>query len=532
MPLPARVHALAVEFRGFGIRDSKRNLRSGGNRLRNVLLTSTALFVALGAGHHFTVHAQSDVSDADLTAASGPRVVRLGSASGAGRPVELPLEVYVARVLAGEAEPRAAEGSQRALAIAIRTFAIVNAGRHAREGFDLCDSTHCQVPRAATATTRRATRATTGQVLTRNGTPAEVFYSASCGGYSESAAEVWPGADYPYMPAAPDEMHAEDAPWTLALTLREIEQSLRAAGFQGQLTSISIDGRNVSGRVTRLRLAGLRPDLIAGDRFRGVIGATRVRSTAFTLEPSGESVRLTGRGYGHGVGMCVIGAARRAARGDSAEMILSKYFPGLEITRLAGASAPASTARPAPASIPRPGAASMSRAGIVVNVGGASGITADQLFRVATQAHDDMVAALGSSVAPISIRVHESIDTFRAATNKPWWVSAVSIDTSIDLVPASVLAQREGVEFTLRTAMAEVLVAESLRGRPAWVRVGAARYFGRGTRTNQASGAVRCPSDAELNLAVSAAAQRDAESRAEACFAREYARTGDWRAVR
>ena len=527
MPLPAGVLALALGLAGLGARHDRLVLRDS----RFVLLALLAFFVVLNAGHHFDVHAQADVSDADLTAASGGRVVRLGSASGTSRPVELPLEVYVARVLAGEAEPRAAEGSQRALAIAIRTFAIVNAGRHAREGFDLCDTTHCQVPRAATATTRRATFATTGQILTWNGAPAEVFYSASCGGYSESAAEVWPGANYPYMPSAPDEMHAEDAAWTVALTLREIEQSLRSSGFQGELTSISIDGRNASGRVTQLRLGGLRPDLIAGDRFRAVLGVTRVRSTAFTLEQSGGSARLTGRGYGHGVGMCVIGAARRAARGDSAEMILSRYFPGLQISRLGGASI-ASTARPAPASLPKPGAATMSRSGIVVNVGRSSGIEADQLFRLATQAHDEMVAALGSSVAPISIRVHDTLDGFRARTNRPWWVSAVAVDTSIDMVPASVLAQRDGLEFTLRTAMAEILVADALRGRPAWVRVGAARFFARARVTTQASVAAACPSDAELNLAVSAAAQRDAESRAEACFSREYARTGNWRSVR
>ena len=119
----------------------------------------------------------------------------------------------------------------------------------------------------------------------------------------------------------------------------------------------------------------------------------------------------------------------------------------------------------------------------MVNVGPSSGITADELLSAAVRAHNDMAAALGSSVAPISIRVHDSLDLFRAATNRPWWVSAVTAGTSIDLAPASVLVQREGVELTLRTAVAEVLVTGSLRGRPAWVRVGAARYYGRGGTT-------------------------------------------------
>jgi stage II sporulation protein D len=482
-----------------------------------------------------TAHAQSDITDADLAAASGTRTVRLGSASGAGRPATIPLEVYVARVLAGEAEPRAAEGAQRALAIAIRTFALVNAGRHAQNGFDLCDSTHCQVPRAATALTRRAAFATAGQILTRNGRPAEVFYSASCGGHTESADQVWPGADYPYMPAVPDEVHGEDVSWTLVLTLQDIQRALRSAGFEGELTAVSVDDRNASGRATRLRLTGLRPDSIAGDRFRAVLGATRVRSTAFSIELKGGSARFTGRGYGHGVGMCVIGAGRRAGRGDSVEAILAKYFPGLTLTPLDRASGPAPVSRGSGAILAPPAAAARpGRGGIAVDVGPASGIAAPELMRLARQAHDDLARTLGSSVAPITVRVHESIESFRTATGRPWWVSAVSNDTSIDLVPGALLAQRDGVDVALRVAVAEILVSAALRGRPAWVRVGAARYFGRGQErlAPNAAPPPQCPSDAELDQAVSAAAQRDAEARAEWCFTREYERIGDWRAVR
>jgi stage II sporulation protein D len=97
-------------------------------------------------------------------------------------------------VLAGEAEPGAADAAQQALAVAIRTYAIVNEGRHRRDGFDLCDTTHCQVMRTANDYSRRAALATAGRVLTLDGKPVEIFYSASCGGRSESAANVWPGA--------------------------------------------------------------------------------------------------------------------------------------------------------------------------------------------------------------------------------------------------------------------------------------------------------------------------------------------------
>ena len=89
---------------------------------------------------------------------------------------------------------------------------MVNIGRHSREGFDLCDTTHCQVWRAAaTAASRRAVLATAGQVLTYNGAPAEVFYSASCGGHTENAGDVWArGALFPYLRGVPDDVHESE----------------------------------------------------------------------------------------------------------------------------------------------------------------------------------------------------------------------------------------------------------------------------------------------------------------------------------
>lgn len=487
--------------------------------------------------------AQQDVTDAQLEVASHGRTVRLGPASGAGRVVDVPLEVYVARVLAGEAEPKAPEGEFQALAIAIRTYALVNAGRHARDGFDVCDSTHCQVPRAANALTRLAALATAGQILTWEGAPAEVFYSASCGGRSESPGQVWPGADYPYMRSLPDDVHDEDMPWTFELTLADAQRILVAAGFAGRLRDVTVDDRNASGRATRLRVSGMRPDVIAGDQFRMAVGAARLRSTAFTIEERESTLFFSGRGYGHGVGMCVIGAGRRSARGEAVRGILAHYYPGLAITPLDAPPASVRRALPGSPSAPdkaRPPDESTSRTGIVAAVPASSIVPNADVLRLTARAHTDLSALLGTSIAPLTVRVHESLESFRLATGRPWWVSSVSDGTSIDLVPAALLAQRDGFEAALRIAVAELLVADALKGRPAWVRVGAAHYFARvtgvaGDVSNGAprtGGRDRCPADAELALAISAPAQRDAEARAEACFAQEYARTKDWRAVR
>ncbi len=469
--------------------------------------------------------AQAEVTDEQLEAASVGQTVVIGSPN-SGRVTRIPLEVYVARVLAGEGEPNAPDAARQALAVAIRTYTLVQMGRHRREGFDLCDTVHCQVLRAANDNSRRAALATAHRVLTVNGAPAEVFYSASCGGRSEGAAQVWPGATFPYMQVVrDDDVHDEDVPWTLDQTIDEVRQALARAGFGGgPLRSIEIDGVNASGRVERLRVSGMRPNEITGPAFREALGTTRIRSTAFTLKREGNVVRFTGRGYGHGVGMCVIGAGRRARRGESLESILAQYYPNLQLTDLASASVLPKPLPPPPVDV--------SASGVVVSVPRDSKITARDLERITITARESLTRALGTPGVPVTVELHETLDQFRLEVRRPWWVSAAVTGSTIDLAPAALLAQRDGIETTVRTAMAELLMAKALTDRPAWVRVGGARYFASTSRPATPSSNVPCPADAELTLAVSAVAQREAESRAVRCFARALAKSGDWRAVR
>jgi stage II sporulation protein D len=489
------------------------------------------------------VFAQADVVDASLEQAGGGRTVSVRALSG-GRVANVPLEVYVARVLAGEGEPGAPEATQQALAIAIRTYAVFNARRHARDGFDLCDTTHCQVLRTATPASRRAALETAGRILTYRGAPAEIFYSASCGGRSESASNVWPNANLPYLQSRDDDVHDDDEPWTLELSLDEVEEVLQRNGFRGRLEDVEVAKRNDSRRASRLTLEGMEPDEMSADPFRLAIGAARLRSTAFSVSKRGDTLQFTGRGYGHGVGMCVIGAGRRARRGESADEILAQYFPGLAITPLAGvpasgtetarraASAPVPVPVSAPALIPAPRAAV---AGVNIRNSPGSGIADQDVERLVLAASEALAPAVGVSAPAVSIEVHATIDGFRAATGAPWWTPAVVRGTTIDLAPPTVLAQRDGVENVVRVAVAEMLVGPLLTERPAWVRVGAARHFARSISGRPTvappSSRVRCPRDEELTLPVSAAAQREAESRADACFARAYARTRDWRTI-
>ncbi len=296
--------------------------------------------------------AQDEVTDADLEKLSFGRVIRVGSPM-TGAAITLPLEVYVARVLAAEGDPKAMDAAREALTIAIRTYALVNEGRHVRDGYDLCDTTHCQVVRASNPSTRRLTLNTGMQVLTYDGRPATLFYSASCGGYSERASDVWPGTDYPYLQSRPDDVHGDEMPWTLDLSMLDAETALQRLGLAGQLMRIEVESRTSSGRVATLRVTGMEPGVVGGDQFRLAVGATRLRSTAFSVLTEDETLRFTGRGYGHGVGMCVIGAGKRATRGESAEEILAQYYPGLEVVRLALSTPEARVPRPQPFPMPR-----------------------------------------------------------------------------------------------------------------------------------------------------------------------------------
>jgi SpoIID/LytB domain protein len=255
--------------------------------------------------------------------------------------VTLPLEPYIARVLAGEAARDSEPAALEALAIAIRTYALANLGRHRAEGFDLCDQTHCQVVRTATPTTERAGAATAGKVLLHNGAPASVFYSASCGGRTEKPSNVWPGAENPpYLPSRMDDGCGGWPQWSTELTIGDLQRALTAGGYRGRLHGVRVGGRNESGRVSRLALDGMMPAEITGQNLRMVVGRTlgwqRIQSTAFELRRTREAYRFSGRGAGHGVGMCVIGSTKLAVAGKSAVEILGRYFPGATIGTVNG----------------------------------------------------------------------------------------------------------------------------------------------------------------------------------------------------
>ncbi len=461
--------------------------------------------------------------------------IRLGRtlANGQTRVETIPIDDYIAQVLAGEGQPRAGDAAQQSLAITARTFAVANRNRHRREGFDLCDTTHCQVVRSSTATTRRAAQATSGLLLLHQGQPAFVFYSASCGGRTELASEVWPGAiDYAGTPSVHDDADESEPGWESDVRVQDIERALRAAGLRGdRLLDIRVLERNKSNRVSRVRVEGFKPAELSGHEFRmavgRVVGFQAIKSTAFDIIRTGAGYHFRGRGFGHGVGLCVIGAGNRAARGATADDILKFYYPGLTIG--VGGERALTTPSAAPAAPRREGGPALPAQDIALALPGNEERERDILLSLIRKSRDDIVKQTGA-IPPTRLRitVHPSVESFGRATGQSWWVSGATDGAAIDLLPLSVLKQQGQLERTVRHEVAHALLDGALSQRPMWVREGAAAYFATPPASRPAPGRVTCPKDAELLRPISAGAQREAYARAEACFARAYADGKRW----
>jgi stage II sporulation protein D len=463
----------------------------------------------------------------------------------------LALEDYVARVLAGEAAAASPPAALEALALAIRTFAVGNRQRHQRDGFDLCTLTHCQVLRAPYAAVRDAALATEGQVLLSNGAAASVFYTASCGGRTERPSSVWPGAeDPPYLPSKRDRACGGQPEWAAEIPVQDLERTLTSAGYRGsRLRGLKVDGRSPSGRVARLQLEGMTPDAISGQDLRMVVGRTLgwhlLKSTDFTVRRIGGGYRFDGRGFGHGVGLCVLGSVRRAEHGDSTREIVQAYFPGLEIGRAPEMSkapeAPGALSTfEAPKAPKAPEAPPAIRApSFTLSLPPSAEPERAALTALAQRAVDELARVTGrQATSDLQLVFHPSADSFRRETGEAWWMAARTRGARIDLLPPAVLRERGTVESTLRHELAHVLTGPVLEGRPEWVKEGVAMHFAGEPSPASLLGAdgvprrVKCPSDDDLRRPVSAASARQAYGLAAACVTRALAQGLRWQDIR
>lgn len=288
-----------------------------------------------------------------IPAADVPKVLRVRLTD--GRITRVPVEDYVRAAIISEFAPPAGDPDivGRMLdvqAVIARTYALAHLWRHEREGFDLCSTTHCQLyqpSRLKTSMWARAaadaTERTSGMVLWFGSSPARTLFHADCGGHTSAAADVWGGAAPPYLKASRDDGAAASAhtAWQF-----EVERTSLLAALNGdartrvgrQLREITVLHRDRGGRAITLALRGTRDTTVRAEDLRAVLarvfGAKSVRSTSFDVARRGSRFTFTGRGYGHGVGLCQAGALARLKAGARPEQVLTRYYPGTRLVVL------------------------------------------------------------------------------------------------------------------------------------------------------------------------------------------------------
>jgi stage II sporulation protein D len=274
----------------------------------------------------------------------------------------------LAGLVPAEMYPDAPAAALEAQAIAARTELLQKIGRrNITDPFLLCSTQQCQVYGGAGKEDPRTTRAiekTRGIVLLRDGGGlVDVRYSATCGGHSEDNDAIWGGEPDPSLRGRRDDAKAstsrvtnidaflaEDPKgfwcgrvekarnrfrWTERIS--EGDLTLRIATDYpelGRVKALTPKQRGVSGRIQVLTITGEKGSAdVTGDlRIRRLLGG--LKSTLFEVKREGNVFVFNGGGFGHGVGMCQLGAIGMAEAGKSHKQILEHYYRGTHLHRL------------------------------------------------------------------------------------------------------------------------------------------------------------------------------------------------------
>ncbi|MCC7341590.1 MAG: SpoIID/LytB domain-containing protein [Bryobacterales bacterium] len=376
-------------------------------------------------------------------------------------------EEYVKAVLTGEGGGMRQTEALRALAVAIRSYAFANAGRHKSEGFDFCDTTHCQDLRLAErdAALDRAVEDTADELLWHGGAPVPAYHHADSGGHTESAQAAWGTAAPGWMEGHPDPPSTVPAPlaWSARLLKADIARALRAEGIPvRENPEVAVQTRTGSGRAARLVVGGR--EMPASD-FRFAIGRQLgwqlLKSDLYDVRSEDAFVHFIGKGSGHGVGLSQRGAVEMARQGANYRQILTFYFPG-------------------------------TRTG--VNAQGVQWrmLRTDRLrFFFAQGAADPAFAAAASAeLARLetetqyrlrhewTIRVYSSLDLFRNSAGLGGDIAAAARGREIHLQPLATLRGQGNLRATLRHEFAHALILEEAqRPLPEWLHEAMARWL-------------------------------------------------------
>lgn len=264
--------------------------------------------------------------------------------------LEMPLEQYVAAVVAGEMFPDWPVEAYAAQAIFVRSFTmdfISTGGVQDKYGADVSTSieeTQAFNPDAVTPAIQEAVALTRGQVMTYDNRFVRAWFHAYSGGITAQAKE---GLDYkeeepPFTKSVtlPDnEFVPEDVKqWTVQYSAAELKDLLAEVGVNvGDLQEITIVERGPTKRVTKIMVAGSNGEKeISGPQFRLAVDSTKMKSTLVEeFEFSSEAgLQVSGTGYGHGVGLSQWDAYKMAKEGKDPTAIVTAFFKGIKIRKI------------------------------------------------------------------------------------------------------------------------------------------------------------------------------------------------------
>jgi len=410
----------------------------------------------------------------------------------------LSLEDYVMGVMSAEGTVESEPEALKALAIAIRTYALKNSGRHANRGYDFCSTTHCQRFVSPTATKgfdsrlSAAVRATEGQVLIDDsGQPIDAYFGASCGGETANIRDLWGAAPASYLRGVRDEYcdAGPHAKWVDTISRADLLRAMKSdsrTDIGNRLDQVMVSTRDETGRAEFITVEGEHRKTIRGWDFKIIVGRALgwnvLKSSRFEIARSGSNFIFRGSGFGHGLGLCQEGAHVMAARGANYEKILEKYYPGTVVKKRGESKADilpgtfdhreSSPAGPAPAvrlltissehfSLAYP--ADVDRR------------TVNQILNTLESTRNDYLrrASTPMSFPKLEIRLNESTGDFTARTGQPWWAAAATQGNRIELQPVGILKQRGVLFTTLRHELAHIAIdAISNKRAPRWLEEG------------------------------------------------------------
>lgn len=241
-------------------------------------------------------------------------------------------EQYLYSVIGSEMSPSWPQEALKAQAVAARTYALYKRAESGNSVYDVGDTVKWQVYKGLESeaeSTHTAVNTTAGQILTYGGDVILSVFHSSSGGHTENVEDIW-SQPLAYLRGVPD--YDRGAPvfqWTQTFSGSELG---RRIGGVGRVTSMTPERTTPHGRVVTMRVQGTGGSKrVSGNDMRKALG---LKSTLFTVSNMGGSFQVSGRGYGHGLGLSQWGAHNLAQQGVNYQQILSHYYQQAMISQL------------------------------------------------------------------------------------------------------------------------------------------------------------------------------------------------------